>query len=58
MVCRLRQIWKGRVKWNVCVCVGGGGGGGSGEVMIINDIFPGSTGDGAGYIPLLWPQHE
>ena len=43
----------------MCVCVcGGGGGRGSGEVMIINDIFPGSTGDGAGYIPLLWPQHE
>ena len=31
MVCRLHQIWKGRVKWNVC--------GGSGEVMIINGNF-------------------
>ena len=40
-----------RVKWNVC-------GGESGEVMIVNDIFPGSTGDGTGHISLLWPQHE
>ena len=43
----------------MCVCVWEGGGGGeSGEVMIINDIFPGSTGDGTGHISLLWPQHE
>ena len=28
------------------------------RVVIINDISPGSPGDGTGYIPLLWPQHE
>ena len=104
MVCRVRQIWKGRVKVH-CVCGKGGEMSGlcvwggwwdeldcvweEGDEMswivcgrrvvrwvdsvcfnvcvgrvvrwwggIINDISPGSPGDGTGHIPLLWPQHE